>query len=379
MFRGIFYKSYYEKMKIFIRTIFFIVFSVSTAYANWIATLEINSGKHSSQVRIGSEGLASSGYDEGLDIPLIEKGVISAYFSHPEWKVKKGGKGFSDFYQDLRSENNREIWELKVDTGLTGNHKIHWNLPQDMPKGLKLSLVDKGGKSLDMMENDSYVFIPLSSNIFTIEAAMESPPVLYPPYILEVLPRNKSLLIKWEPDEEAAGYKVHLAEEPTVYIRTVDIGNETKLKIVKLENGKTYYVALSAYNEEGVESGYSEEISAVPFNSVPTSPLTDWQYVEEGEDLIVKLSGARDADGEPVSYEVEVYSDRQMRQLSISKVSDEGEVNLGKLSRGTYYWRARATDATDYGSWSGTRIISVGIESEEAVESFKKAYGRKRL
>jgi hypothetical protein len=153
----------------------------------------------------------------------------------------------------------------------------------------------------------------------------------------------------------------------------------SKLKIVKLENGKTYYVALSAYNEQGIESAYSEEISAVPFNSKPTSPLTDWQYVEEGEDLILKLTGARDADGEPVSYEVEVYSDRQMRQLSISKVSDEGEVNLGKLSRGTYYWRARATDATDYGSWSGTRIISVGIESEEAVESFKKAYGRKRL
>jgi len=43
------------------------------------------------------------------------------------------------------------------------------------------------------------------------------------------------------------------------------------------------------------------------------------------------------------SYEVEVYSDRQMSQLSISKVSDEGEVNLGKLARGTYYWRARAT------------------------------------
>lgn len=366
-------------MKIITNVIFFIALSASTGYANWAVTLEVESGKHSSKVSIGSERLASSAYDEGRDIPLGEKGIISAYFSHPEWKVKKAGERFSDFHQDVRGENNREIWELKVDTELTGNHKLSWVLPEDMPKGLKLTLVEEGGKPLDMRENDSCLFMPLSSNIFTIKAVIEEHPVPYSPIILEMIPRNKALHISWEPEEEAAGYKVHLATEPAVYVRTVDIGNATKLKIIKLENGKTYYVALSAYNEEGVESVYSEELSAVPFNSKPTSPLTTWQYVEEGEDLILKLSGASDADGEPVSYEVEVYSDRQMSQLSLSTVSDEGELNLGKLSRGSYYWRARAMDGTDYGKWSGTRIIRVDIESEGAVKSFEKAYGRKRF
>jgi len=357
----------------------FLIFTRIDAYADWSVTIDVASGRHSSRVRIGAEGLAGSAYDEGRDIPLVEKGMISAYFSHPEWKVKKAGESFSDFYQDVRGESYPAHWELKVDTGLTEIHKLSWQLPEDMPRGLKLTLGVADGKSVDMHENSSYLFMAVSSNIFTIEAAVEEAPLPSPPVILEVLPRNKSLHISWEPGEEAAGYKVHLGTEPAVYVRSVDIRNVTKLKIRKLENGKTYYLALTSYNEEGVESGYSDEVSGVPANSLPASPVTGWQYVEEGEDLILRLSGARDADGDPVRYEVEVYSDRQMSRLAVSADADEGEANLGKLSRGTYYWRARVYDGTDYGSWSGTRIIRIDIGGEGAAERLDKAYGRKRF
>ena len=366
-------------MKTITSILLFLIFTTSDVYADWSVTIDVASGKHSSEVSIGAESLAKSDYDEGRDIPVAETGTITAYFSHPEWKVKKGGESFSNFYRDVRGENYPELWELKVDTDLAGVHKISWDLPEDIPKGLKLTLGLTGGKSVDMQENSSYLFMAASSNIFTIKAEVEELPIPSQPVILEVLPRNELVHILWDPVEDATGYKVHLGTEPTVYVRTVDIRNVTKLKIRKLENGKTYYLALTAYNEDGVESGYSDEVSAVPVNSLPTSPVTGWQYVEDGEDLILRLSGARDADGEPVSYEVEVYSDRQMNLLAVSADADEGEVNLGKLPIGTYYWRARAYDGTDYGSWSGTRIIRVDIGGEEAAERLDKAYGRKRF
>ncbi|MBE9535679.1 MAG: fibronectin type III domain-containing protein [Proteobacteria bacterium] len=366
-------------MKTIASILLFLIFTSTDLYANWAVDIEVVSGKYSSKVSIGAESLASSAYDAGRDMPVVEAGTITAYFSHPEWKVNKGGESFSDFYQDVRGESYPLLWELKVDTGLAGVHKLSWQLPEAMPGGLRLILGLKGGGSVDMHENTSYLFMAASSNIFTIEAVMEETPVPHPPFITDLISRNRALHVHWETEEGAVGYKVHLGTDPTVYERTIAVRNVTNFKIGKLENGKTYYMAVTAYNEEGVESGYSEEVSAAPFNSIPTSPVTGWQYVEEGEDLILRLSGARDDDGETVRYEVEVYSDRQMSQLAVSADADGGEVNLGKLPRGTYYWRARATDGTDYGSWSGTRIIRVDIESEGEVERLEKAYGRKRF
>ena len=230
---------------------------------------------------------------------------------------------------------------------------------------------------------DRLVFIDVASgeysSVASIEAMIKEKPVPHPPFVTNLIPRNRALYLSWEAEESAVGYKVHFGTESTVYERTIDVRKVTNIKLRKLENGKTYYVALAAYNKDGVESGYSEEFSAVPFNSAPTSPVTGWQYLEDGENLILRLSGARDLDGEPVSYEVEVYSDRQMSLLAASADTDEAEVNLGTLPRGTYYWRARAYDGMDYGSWSGTRIIRVDTGSEGAAERFDKAYGRKRF
>jgi hypothetical protein len=379
LLHSIFYKAYEKNMKTISSILIFLIFTTIDAYANWSVTIDVVSGKHSSEVRIGAGSLTGSGYDEGRDIPVAEKGTITAYFSHPEWKVKKGGESFVDFYRDVRGESYPALWELKVDTDLAGVHKISWDLPEDIPKGLRLTLGLTDGKSIDMQENSSYLFMAAPSNIFNIEAVMEESPVPHPPFITDLISRNRALHVHWEPEEGAVGYKVHFGPEPTVYERTIDVRKVTNIKIRKLENGKTYYLALTAYNEDGVESGYSDEVSAVPANSLPTSPVTGWQYVQDGEDLILRLSGARDADGESISYEVEVYSDRQMSELAVSADTDEGEVNLGKLPIGTYYWRARAYDGTDYGSWSGTRIIRVDIGGEGAAERLDKAYGRKRF
>ena len=98
-------------MKTIASILIFLIFTTSDVYADWSVTINVASGKHSSEVSIGAEILAKSGYDAGRDIPIVETGTITAYFSHPEWKVKKGGESFSNLYRDVRGESYPAFWE----------------------------------------------------------------------------------------------------------------------------------------------------------------------------------------------------------------------------------------------------------------------------
>ena len=67
-----------------------------------------------------------------------------------------------------------------------------------------------------------------------------------------------------EPD--LAGYKVYYGQSSGAYTDHVDVGINTTYRLRDLEEGVTYYIALTAYDLEGVESEYSDEVSgtAVP-------------------------------------------------------------------------------------------------------------------
>ena len=68
------------------------------------------------------------------------------------------------------------------------------------------------------------------------------------------------LSFAWDPSDGATGYKLHYGFESRDYSFVVDIGLWTQCTVSGLDNGETYYFAITAYNELG-ESEYSEEIS----------------------------------------------------------------------------------------------------------------------
>ena len=57
------------------------------------------------------------------------------------------------------------------------------------------------------------------------------------------------------------GYKVHVGTTPGSYSQHLDVGNVTSYTLTSLAEGTTYYTAVSDYDTNGAESGYSNEVS----------------------------------------------------------------------------------------------------------------------
>jgi len=68
--------------------------------------------------------------------------------------------------------------------------------------------------------------------------------------------------ISWNANSESdlSGYHVYYGTVPHVYTKTIDVGKFTSVDVDGLKSGKTYYVAVTAYNPSG-ESDFSDEQS----------------------------------------------------------------------------------------------------------------------
>lgn len=66
--------------------------------------------------------------------------------------------------------------------------------------------------------------------------------------------------------EEVAGYKLHYGFASGDYGESVDAGQSTTYTLNNLTPGVTYFFALTAYNSDGIESDFSNEVT---FTAVP--------------------------------------------------------------------------------------------------------------
>ena len=67
------------------------------------------------------------------------------------------------------------------------------------------------------------------------------------------------------------GYVVHYGTYSGDYDVSLDVGNWTSCTIADLEEGETYYFAVTAYSAEGEESDFSNEVSNSSSNSSKSS------------------------------------------------------------------------------------------------------------
>lgn len=77
-------------------------------------------------------------------------------------------------------------------------------------------------------------------------------------------PAQPTLL--WDPVPEAAGYKVHVGTSPRAYTASFDVGASTSFQITNATPGARYYMAVTAYETNRVESDFSDEISFAILN-----------------------------------------------------------------------------------------------------------------
>ncbi len=74
---------------------------------------------------------------------------------------------------------------------------------------------------------------------------------------------TKSVSLVWDENTETdlAGYKVYYGLSSGNYDSSVDVGNQTTCTLTTLDADKTYYIAATAYNTQGMESDFSNEVT----------------------------------------------------------------------------------------------------------------------
>jgi fibronectin type 3 domain-containing protein len=72
-----------------------------------------------------------------------------------------------------------------------------------------------------------------------------------------------SVMLAWDANTDAnlAGYEVYVGTSSGAYSYWVDVGNITKCTVGGLPPGNVYYVAVTAYDQSGAESDFSNEVS----------------------------------------------------------------------------------------------------------------------
>ncbi len=83
---------------------------------------------------------------------------------------------------------------------------------------------------------------------------------------------SAQVTLAWNPNSESdlAGYKVHYGNSSGNYSSNVDVGNQTGYTISNLVVNDTYFIATTAYDINGNESSYSNEVSYI-IDTTPTA------------------------------------------------------------------------------------------------------------
>lgn len=84
-----------------------------------------------------------------------------------------------------------------------------------------------------------------------------------------------SVTLAWDPNTETdlAGYNIFYGLESRVYTQSIDVGNVVEFTIDGLDENATYYYAATAYDTDGNESDYSDELVHV-ISGVTTTTTT---------------------------------------------------------------------------------------------------------
>jgi hypothetical protein len=94
--------------------------------------------------------------------------------------------------------------------------------------------------------------------------------LLFSVLLLLACPPGKALAtditLAWDHNSEPdlAGYKLYLGNSPRNYPQVIDLGLTTQFTISDLIDGVVYYFTLTAYNQKGFESSFSNEVRYPP-------------------------------------------------------------------------------------------------------------------
>lgn len=131
-----------------------------------------------------------------------------------------------------------------------------------------------------------------------------------------------NVTLEWDANSEPdiAGYKVYYGLKSRNYMTIIDIGNFTTCVVSDLDSGQTYFFAATAYNTDGYESDYSNEVSysgyTGTFENKPTSDNSGSDQTV-GTDVIVTTDSSV-----ATAYNIDGYEDDYSNDVSYTETSE---------------------------------------------------------
>ncbi|CAB1075483.1 hypothetical protein D1AOALGA4SA_3303, partial [Olavius algarvensis Delta 1 endosymbiont] len=169
---------------------------------------------------------------------------------------------------------------------------------------------------------------------------------------------GEPVTLAWDANQESdlKGYILYYGTDSGNYSNNTDVGNVTQHTTPDLQDGVTYYFAVTAYNDADIESDYSEELSHTVgvVNNNPSKPTTP----NSPDSGIIDTSytfntNARDPDGDSVEYQFDWGDGTSSSWGAASR-------NHAWSTAGTFCIKARARDTyASLSEWSDCHYITI--------------------
>jgi len=170
----------------------------------------------------------------------------------------------------------------------------------------------------------------------------------------------ENVTLAWNANQESdlKGYILYYGTASGNYTSNIDVGNKIQYTIPELQDGVTYYFAITAYNEDDYESDYSVELpyTAGSPNNNPTTPTTPNSpssgYIGTSYTF---NTNASDPDGDSLEYQFD-WGDGTSSSWGAASRSHAWS------SAGTFCIKARARDSHGaLSGWSNCHNITIAI------------------
>lgn len=137
-----------------------------------------------------------------------------------------------------------------------------------------INILEREPKKLQITFSGGTYSAPPSDTATPHDSSQEPTPPSQPDVDADQLPRPEGVRIQtslestdliWQISDhpDVHGYYVYWSTQSGFYIHRVDTGNTNHAEFSDLEQGTKYYFAVTAYDESGRESDYSDEVFAI--------------------------------------------------------------------------------------------------------------------
>lgn len=107
------------------------------------------------------------------------------------------------------------------------------------------------------------------------------------------VPRSHATVLEWNSptDPQIAGYKAYIGQESRRYLKVLDVRQQNWVTLSGLDPGTTYYLSATAYDANGFESDFSEEIPYTPPIDGASSVMIPFAFESGSSGVILRMSG----------------------------------------------------------------------------------------